>query len=447
MFKFGVAARDITPENGMVIPGYFSKRFVRSVTDPLYAKAMVFDKDDALFAVVVCDAINLDRDDVLRIRRNIYENCGIPEKNISVSATHTHTGGPVWKWGEAAVRNPYYINMLVNAAADAAIEAFNKRVPAKIGFAKGDVRGYSFIRRFKMKNGKYSTNPGIGNPDIEEPIGTPDETFVAGKVCDAEGKLLAFISNFGVHPDMVGGNSVSADYPGVLSQLVKEKFGADVESVFLTGPCGNTNHVNQKPIEIADKTVSGLPDDAPIHRQTGYALFNKLCELEKQIVLCDDIDVRSSRELLSAKLRVPEKSRVDAAEKFLRGECDKFGYADWNARKLMAEMAVGAYNNPIHMIDVEIMTLMLGESVIAFWPGEMFVEYGKAVREQFSNKNIIIAELSNASFGCYLPTEEAVVQGGYEPTIASRFTPEASVGNDIVKNTIEMISLFDAQKS
>ena len=36
---------------------------------------------------------------------------------------------------------------------------------------------------------------------------------------------------------------------------------------------------------------------------------------------------------------------------------------------------------------------------------------GKEVREKFADKNIIIAELSNGSFGCYLPTPEAVEQG------------------------------------
>ena len=83
MFKFGVSKCDITPQEGMVIPGVYSKRFVDGVIDPLYAKAMVFENEGETSAAVVCDTINLRRDDVLRIRRGICEACGIPEKNIS----------------------------------------------------------------------------------------------------------------------------------------------------------------------------------------------------------------------------------------------------------------------------------------------------------------------------------------------------------------------------
>lgn len=437
--KFGIASRDITPERGMAIPGYFSSRFVSGILDNLYAKAMVFENEDNFFVSIVCDAITLSRDDVLRIRRGINEKCGISERNISVSASHTHTGGPVWSWGEAAKRNPFYIDMLVNMAVDAAEDAFKKRVPAKIGFAKSDVKGYSFIRRFEMKNGSYSTNPGIGNPNIKEPIGTPDESFVVGKVTDLNGKILAFISNFGVHLDMIGGNKVSADFPGVLSKLIKEKYGENVESIFFTGPCGNTNHVNQKPVDVSDATESGLPEDAPAYEKTGYALFNKLCEIEKGIVLSSDVKFDSYREFLSAKLRIPAKERVLEAQEFLRGKIDKFGYADWNARKLMATAAVEAYNNPIHMIDVEIMVLIIDDAAMVFWPGEVFVEYGKAVRKKFADKNIFIAELSNGSFECYLPTEEAIKQGGYEPTIASAFTPDVQIGTDMVNETIKQL--------
>ena len=72
MLKFGVAKRDITPEIDMVIPGYYSKRFVSGVIDNLYAKAMVFENNGTVAVAVVCDTINLRRDDVLRIRRGIY---------------------------------------------------------------------------------------------------------------------------------------------------------------------------------------------------------------------------------------------------------------------------------------------------------------------------------------------------------------------------------------
>lgn len=442
MFKFGVAKRDITPLATMVIPGYFEKRFANTILDPLYAKAMVFEKDGKFAVAVVCDAINLYRDDVLRIRRGIAEKTGIAEKYISVSATHTHTGGPTWDWYEASEHDPLYINMLVEGAVQAGAEAFEKREEAKIGFAKCEVPGYAFIRRFKMKNGRYLTNPGFGNPDIVEPCGTPDHTFIVGKVCNKEGKLLAFISNFGVHLDMLGGylndnTKISADYAGYLAKLVAEKFGSEVESVFFTGPCGNTNHNDFLKPERPEH-------EDPIYQHTAKGLFKALCETEEKIVLTDSFEIKVSREFLSAKLRVPTKEYVETAQAFLRGEDVRFlNYGIENypikQRRHIALATMDAFNNPVKMIDVEVMTLTLGDTAIVTWPAEVFVEYGKAVREKFADKNIIIAELSNGSFGCYLPTEDAIEQGGYEPTITGATTPEPKIGTDMVNATIELL--------
>ncbi|MBQ4545154.1 MAG: hypothetical protein II996_06260 [Oscillospiraceae bacterium] len=447
MLKFGVSKRDITPKMNMAIPGHFDKRFVNEILDPLYVKVMVFENDGHTACTVVCDAVSIARDDVLRIRRGIFEKCGIDEKNISVSATHTHTGGPIWDWYDAGEHNPIYINMLVDAAVAAASDAFENRVFAKIGFAKCEVEGISFIRRFKMKDGRYLTGV-AGHPENAiEPVGTPDNSFVVGKVCDENGKLIAFISNFGVHLDMMGRlpnkGKISADYPGELARLIKEKFGDEVESVFFTGPCGNTNHVNVLKLPVNCTVDKDFPE-INFHEKTALALFHALCELEENIELSDEAEVVAMREFLSAKLRRPTKEYVDTAERFLHGEDVIFeghGIEEYNLqlRRQIAIATLDAYHNPINMIDVEVMAFKIGDAAFVMWPGEVFVEYGKAVREAFCDKNVIIAELSNGSFGSYLPTEEGLAQGGYEPTITGKTTPEPKIGTDMVNSTIELL--------
>lgn len=447
MLKFGVAKRDITPEIGMVIPGYYSKRFVDTIFDPLYAKAMVFENNGVFAVTVICDTINIRRDDVLRIRRGICEKCGVPEKNISVSASHTHTGGPSWHWYEAGEHDPIYMNRLINAAIDAATDAFEKRVSAKIGFAKCEVEGYSFIRRYLMKDGRVKTNPGTKNPDIVEAVGTPDNSFIVGKVTDENGKILTFISNYGVHLDMLGEipgeGKVSADYPGYLAKLVSDKFGNDVESVFFTGPCGNTNHLNTLELPVKSRIEETNPE-LPPYKKTAHALFDALCEIEGKIELSGDVSPKVSREFVSGRLRVPTKEYVDTAYRFLHGECVRFedygmDHLGLKERRHIALATVDAFNNPIKMIDAEVMTLTLGNTAIVTWPAEVFVEYGKEVREKFADKNVIIAELSNGSFGCYLPTPEAIEQGGYEPTITGGTTPDPEIGAFMVNATVELL--------
>jgi len=432
MLFFGVSKRDITPEASLAIPGYFEKRLVRGTLDPLYVKAVVFEGETVTVSVVA-DTINLRRDDVLRIRRGISERIGIPEGNVSVSATHTHTGGPSWDWFDAGEHDPYYMEKLISSAVDAAAEAYDTRTPAKIGFAQMQVEGYSFIRRFRLKDGTYRTNPSVDL--IDSPCGTPDNTYTVGKVTDENGNLLAFLSSYGVHLDMIGGDYVSADYPGVLARLVEEKYG--VESVFFTAPCGNTNHVN-----FLNLPVDEPHPDLPPHEKTGHALFRALCAAEKEIS-CLDESFSVKREFLSATLRVPSAEFVECAYRFLRGEDVRFSHGldhlDHHRTRHIALATVAAHQNPIRMIDVELQVFDFASFALVFWPGEVFVEYGKALREAFPEKKILIAELSNAAFQCYLPTAEAVEQGGYEPTITGDTTPDAQIGCDLVSETIRLL--------
>ncbi len=447
MLKFGVAKREISPKMSMAIPGQFYKRYANEILDPLYAKVMFFEKDGLRVCIVVCDTLNLRRDDVLRIRRGISERCNIPEKNISVSATHTHTGGPTWDWYDVGEHNPIYINMLVDGAVEAAVDAYKKMQPAKIGFAKCEVPGYSFIRRYKLNTGKSRTGVGNHAHEIIGPDGTPDFSFVFGKVCDESGKTLAFISNYGVHLDMMGGlpnpGKISADYPGELARLISEKFGDDVESIFFTGPCGNTNHINGLKFPVKSRVEDEHPD-YPFHKKTALALFYALCDAEGKIEPSSDINLDVSREFLSARLRVPTKEYIETANRILHGEdviFKNYSIEEYSLQqqKHVAMATMDAYNNPIKMIDVEVMTFVLGDTAIVAWPAEVFVEYGKAVREKFADKNVIIAELSNGSFGCYLPTEDAIEKGGYEVTITGPVTPEPKIGTDMVNATIELL--------
>ena len=436
MFKFGVAERDITPEAGAGIPGYFIKRVVGGVIDNLYAKAMVLDDGETVFVSVVCDTINLERDDVLRIRRGINEACGTEEKNIAVSATHSHTAGPSFAW-YTDTRDEGYMTKLINASIDAAKAAFESRKPAKIGFTKTELPGYTWIRRLKLKDGKYDTNV-MDTERVDSPVGTPDFSLLIGKVCDAEGKLLAFISNYGVHLDMTGGSLISADFPGYLSRFVKEKYGEDVVSFFLTGPCGNTAHVNYMEKGYFEKFT-----EAP--KRTGKAIFDKISEFESRIELSDDVKISTGREFLSAKLRKPTEEQVASAMRYLGGSdlslsaFPKYMKNRPFTKELIAKATLDAAKSTEHHIDVEIAVMSLPDTAFVFFPGEVFVEFGKTVREAFPEKNIVISELSNGCVQCYITTEEAVAQGGYEPTITGPRMVEPKLGYDMADAAVSIL--------
>src|SRR5688500_19029711 len=74
----------------------------------------------------------------------------------------------------ATAADPKYLAMFEKAIVDAVCAANDGRVPARAGIGKGIEDKVAFNRRFKMKDGRSVTHPGLGNPDIVEPAGPVD---------------------------------------------------------------------------------------------------------------------------------------------------------------------------------------------------------------------------------------------------------------------------------
>lgn len=431
MLKCGASEVKITPNLGMGIPGYFDDRRADGILDDLYAKALAVESDGECAIVIVCDTINLDRQDVLRMRKKISEKTGICPDRISISATHTHTGGPSWS-GFESHREPEYLNRMISGAAEAAITAYESMRPAKIGFGIGELTGVSFIRRFFMKDGSVRTNPG-NDPDVVREEGEPDNTLTVARVEDMDGRLIATVTNYGVHLDTVGGTKICADYPGVLSERIKEAYGKDVVSLFLTGPCGNTNHINVK------DPSSCAPDR---YRQIGDAMFEKVRVLLDGMNMESEAPVRVETKRLLVNLRRPTAEQLEWAKAAAEGRdtgMEKEGDNKMFATKLFAKEMLVLQERDLYAAELEIKLIRIGGSCIAAWPGEVFVDFGQTVRAAYPGKAIMIAELANGGAECYIPTREAYGRGGYEPRMTSGGNVEEGTGERIAEATLELL--------
>lgn len=436
MLYCGAGEKNITPGIGMGIPGYFGNRKNTGVTDELFAKALVFEKDGTACAIVVCDTINLERQDVLRIRKGISERIPIDPENISVSATHTHTGGPTWEGFNIVLRDYAYIDMLTGAAVDAACDAYNKRKPAKIGFNTDELKGYTHIRRFWMKDGRVLTNPGMDNPDIVKPEGEPDYTLTYARIEGPDGEVIAFLTSYGVHLDTVGGNKISADYPGVLSKLIKEKYGKNTVSVFLTGPCGNTNHIDVKRPETLEYGI---------HVKIGEAIFQKIRDGEHDIKFMEDPEISVDTKRFLIRFNRPDEGQLRWARNVLDGkpaETDGYEVSSPERMRIFAKAIIDASESREQVSEVELKAIHIGDALIVSWPGEIFVDFGIELRKRLSGRHVIIGELSNGCIQNYIPTFEAYERGGYEPRICCATNPEKNTGNLVLKNTLEMLKII-----
>ena len=119
-----------------------------------------------------------------------------------------------------------------------------------------------------MKDGAVSWNPAKQHRDIVKPAGPIDPDVGVIYFDSPKNSPVATYVNFAMHPDTVGGEGVSADYPGVLSRLLGEYRGPEMLTVFANGCCGNINHRDVNWLDPPERARRGQADrDHPDRRR------------------------------------------------------------------------------------------------------------------------------------------------------------------------------------
>ncbi len=433
MFKFGICEKDITPELGMNIPGYFEFRPSEKILDPLFVKAMVFDNGAECFAFAVCDAVELYRKHTVEIRRRVAEKVDIKEENISVSVTHSHTAGPTWTWESSYYEDEGYSEMLISRAVETICEAYETRRNARLSTASGSLSGVAFIRRFYLIDGTFAMNP---DPNLVKCAETePDETFILIKVEYENGEIAAFIENFALHADSVGGDVISGDYPGFVAKLIREKYGDNVHNVFINSAAGDVNHIDTE--RLKNGSIAN-------YEECGKKIFEKIVELEGKLKVSECDDVIPKTMYFDVAKRRPSERNYEIAKKLLGGEDVDFdGYNnDLTTKTIFATAAKKCYESSVEKLNVEIKTLKLGDVYFAIWPGEVFCEFAKIVRNANQDKTIAISAQANNTLDCYIPSKLAFENGGYETRESVELMPDKNAGYEIAENTIKLLSSY-----
>jgi neutral ceramidase len=282
-------------------------------------------------------------------------------------------------------------------------EADKKLAPARASVAHGKEEGLSFNRRFQMKDGTVSWNPAKRHPDIVKPAGPIDPDVGVVYFDTPKNAPVATYVNFAMHPDTVGGEGVSADYPGVLSKLLAEYRGPEMLTVFANGCCGNINHRDIRWLDpqkgpheahrigtlLAGAVLRTTPDLKPVAVDS-LRIKSEIVKLA--LAPITDADLAAAKETV--------KQVKDPKTKFL----DKV--------RAFKVLDVAARNGKPWEVDVQV--IALGDELA--WvslPGEIFVELGLAVKKSSPYPHTLIAELANGSIG-YIPDKPAYPQGNYE---------------------------------
>ncbi len=432
----GLAEVDITPPVGYRLSGYFIERLSTGTHDPLKAKALVLAQGDVKAALVFCDLIGVPRRVSDPARKLVSEKTGIPAANVVITGTHTHTGPlyfgslreyfhqqAVAKEGKDPCEAMDYPAQLIEKIGQVALKAAESASPVTLEAAATEQDPpLSFNRRFHMKDGSVRFNPGQKNPDIVKTAGPIDPQVGVVLMKNAQDrKPKACLTVFALHLDTTGGTLYSADYPFYLEKALRASLGSDLVSMFGTGTCGDVNHI--------DVSVTGRRTAAEIGELLARTVIAQVPKARPVEAVSLAVKSRTVDALLQ-QYTAEQKARA-ARDMALVGK-GKLPFL----KEVEACKIVDLERFPGDKVPLEVQVFRLGRDLaIVTLPGEVFVEFGLAIKQASPFKTTLVVELAH-DVPNYIPTRKAFAEGSYE-TVNSRIQPGG--GEMMVEAAIEAL--------
>ncbi len=426
----GFARVDITPPLGIYISGYYEPRNAAGILDPLFANALAVGDSHTSALILALDVIGINQSVLDNMRKDIAVSCGLDEENIFVTCSHTHTGPEIG--GGLFPNNQAYNTRLTYLLAQAASLALDDRRPAVLSAASGYAPGISFIRRFVMRDGSIRTNPGRRNPEIEHPVGEPDESLGLIRII-RENAAEILLTNFAVHPDVIGGSMLSADYIGFVRRTLEGALPG-VHVIHLNGAAGNLNHIN---VNCPEWDVNGgYAHSAHMGRVIAGAALSIYTKARP--ITSDRID--PSMITISAAANKGDPANLPLAHNYV--EWHKTGRDDLIPEHGMGIITlVAEATRMLKLADapddikLHLSALRIGGLCIAGLPGEAFTEIGKVIKKESPFESQFVCGIMNGYEG-YFPMRDSFEEGGYEAR-SSNFC--AGIGEMLAEESVSLI--------
>lgn len=240
--KIGYARESILPEGPVNMSGGGNQahRLSTGYLDILYATCLAITENGTTILLYSTDTLTAKGKWTTEARKLISEATGVPEANIQIGGTHTHSGpavggteAPVLQW------KPIYMDALVNSAK----KAIADQAPTTLYGKKVQTQQMAFVRHYLMEDGSYAgANFGSFSKNIVEHATNADEEITLIKMEREGDKKDILLMNFQAHPCYASAsnkNDLSADYIGACRDAVEKATG--MQFIYFLGSTGNQN--------------------------------------------------------------------------------------------------------------------------------------------------------------------------------------------------------------
>ncbi len=406
-FQIGFARESIMPKTPVGMPGFANAehRISTGYTDILYTSCLAFSEGEDIILMYSVDTIYMDASTTQKLREQISAKTGVPQGNIMISGTHTHTGPNYYA-------DPYYTDVFLPAFIKAAEDAIADRASATMYGTKTLVEGISFVRHYISRDGKYLDSGGAGqNPALlAGHARETDPEMILVKI-DREGdKKDITLINWQCHPcfSYESTTLLSADFIASLRTDVETQTGTQV--IYFSGAGGDLGADTKMPNETAIRDVT----------QFGSLLAEKaVAALSGTMAEIAGSGIKTSQEQFEYATNRAGIERVEDAQKVKDFAEQQGSYESAEVNNYAIELGFDSARQCATIVSnaqrpekeaFELNALYLGGLAFVTAPYEMYATNGQFIKENSPFEFTMIATQANGYLS-YFPVKEAY-EGG-----------------------------------
>lgn len=408
----GFGRVDITPDYSVRMAGGAATRMSEGYTDRSYITCIAVKNDGQIYLLCTMDFICAEDLFVDPAKAAMSSATGVPEENILMNATHTHSGIAIRTDGWDGVER--YRQSFYGWSAKAAQVAIADLSPAQIYTGSTQTEGLAFIRHYKVADGTYA-GPNFGSfaSDPVEHVGETDtEVQVIKFARAAENKKDIVMMNCPAHATMTSSTEktmLSADYPSAARIYVEQN--SDSLAAFFIADAGN---------QVPSSKLYGEKSTTD-HLLYGQWLGDYVLDIMKNMTKAEGDAVALKTYTYTGNMIKEGIERLDEA-KAVQQEWKTVGRGTTEGKKAAqnhgfssvyeVSAVINRANYPETM-DMDLRVMSIGDISLIFAPFEMFGETGIDIKERSPYDFTFVITCSEGAKG-YIPTETGFEIGSYE---------------------------------
>ncbi len=434
MLRAGSATRTINNDLGTHIQAAGHLKTVQYIRDDLEANALWIESEGSGLLFISCDLVGLELDFVQGLLCDVAEAAGIPRDNVVIGCSHTHSGPSIV--GPTHPDKPIddtYLERLRTWLCALATEAVCAAETVEVAWGKG-LAEIGYNRRICLADGSHVMHGDPGCPNATGLEGEHDPQHSVLFIRAPGGPLKAVLYNNTAHPvNFYGADFLSADFPGLARQYLRDVFG-NIPVLFFNGTIGDIaiydEYWKRRTPETAEQRVA----------RTAHLIAGETLRLLQHAQFRAEADVGHTVTQFAAELRPLPEERLEWAEGVMAdyrdGNRDEPGPLAFPTAHmtLLYHQRFGDKNSET----IDLHAGRVGEMAFVTVPCEIFCHFGLQLKRRSPFPITAVFGMTNGEMG-YCPTIEGALGGSWEGTVSLTSRWDVTTGYRIVDEWSRML--------